>query len=208
MNNYNIIGFSGGTASGKTTMVSKLFNHYGKNESVIIDQDSYYKDQNVLSYEQLSKINYDHPDAIDFELLYDNLISLINGKIINKPNYNHKTHTRDVNFESINPKKLIFVEGTLIFHFKKITDLMLLKIFIHTSEKIRFSRRIKRDINERGRNSASVHKQYADTVFPMHQKFVEPSRFIADINISGENNIKDSINQIIESIDTILVKKN
>ncbi|MBE77155.1 MAG: uridine kinase [Candidatus Marinimicrobia bacterium] len=208
MNNYNIIGFSGGTASGKTTMVSKLFNHYGKNESVIIDQDSYYKDQNVLSYEQRSKINYDHPDAIDFKLLYDNLISLINGKIINKPNYNHKTHTRDVNFEPINPKKIIFVEGTLVLHFKKITDLMLLKIFIHTSEKIRFSRRLERDINERGRDSASVYKQYADTVYPMHQKFVEPCSSTADMNISGEKNIKDSIKQIIHSIDRVLIKKN
>ncbi len=208
MNNYNIIGFSGGTASGKTTMVSKLFNHYGKNESVIIGQDSYYKDQNILSYEQRSKINYDHPDAIDFKLLYDNLISLINGKIINKPNYNHKSHTRDVNFESINPKKLIFVEGTLVLHFKKITDLMLLKIFIHTSEKIRFSRRIERDINERGRSSSSVYKQYEDTVYPMHQKFVEPCSFTADMNISGEKNIKDSIKQIIHSIDRVLIMKN
>jgi len=208
MNNYNIIGFSGGTGSGKTTIVSKLCNHYGKNKSLIIGQDSYYKDQNLLSFNQRTKINYDHPGAIDIELLYHNLISLINGKMINKPNYDYKTHTRNVNFESISPKTLIFLEGTLVFHFKQLTDLMLLKIFIHTSEKIRFSRRIKRDINERGRNSASVHKQYADTVFPMHQKFVEPSRFIADINISGENNIKDSINQIIESIDTILVKKN
>ena len=208
MNNYNIIGFSGGTASGKTTMVSKLFNHYGKNESVIIGQDSYYKDQNLLSYKQRLKINYDHPDAIDIELLYDNLISLIKGQVINKPNYDYKTHSRDINFESINPKKLIFVEGTLVFHFKQITDLMLLKIFIHSSEKIRFSRRIERDINERGRSSASIHKQYVDTVYPMHQKFVEPSRSTADINISGENDIKDSTKLIIESIDSVLLKKN
>ena len=208
MNNYNIIGFSGGTASGKTTIVSKLFNHYGKNESVIICQDSYYKDQNLLSYKQRLKINYDHPDAIDIELLYDNLISLIKGEVINKPNYDYKTHSRDINFESINPKKLIFVEGTLVFHFKQLTDLMLLKIFIHSSEKIRFSRRIERDINERGRSSASIHKQYVDTVYPMHQKFVEPSRSTADINISGENDIKDSTKLIIESIDSVLLKKN
>ena len=208
MNNYNIIGFSGGTASGKTTIVSKLFNHYGKNESVIIGQDSYYKDQNLLSYKQRLKINYDHPDAIDIELLYDNLISLIKGQVINKPNYDYKTHLRDVNFESINPKKLIFVEGTLVFHFKQLTDLMLLKIFIHSSEKIRFSRRLERDINERERSSASIHKQYVDTVYPMHQKFVEPSRSTADINISGENDIKDSTKLIIESIDSVLLKKN
>ena len=208
MNNYNIIGFSGGTASGKTTIVSKLFNHYGKNESVIIGQDSYYKDKNNLSYKQRIKFNYDHPDAIDIELLYDNLISLIKGEIIKKPNYDYKTHSRDINFESINPKKLIFVEGTLVFHFKQLTDLMLLKIFIHSSEKIRFSRRIERDINERERSSASIHKQYVDTVYPMHQKFVEPSRSTADINISGENDIKDTTKLIIESIDRVLLKKN
>lgn len=208
MNNYNIIGFSGGTASGKTTIVSKLFNHYGEQESVIIGQDSYFKDENVLSYEQRTEINYDHPDAIDIELLYENLISLRNGEVINKPNYDYKTHTRDINFESINPKKLIFIEGTLVFHFKQLTDLMLLKVFIHCSEKVRFSRRLERDINERGRSSTSVHKQYVDTVYPMHQKFVEPSRAIADINISGEHNIKDSTKQIIESINTALIKKN
>ena len=207
MNNYNIIGFSGGTASGKTTIVSKLFNHYGKTKSVIIGQDSYYKDHNLLSYQQRSKINYDHPDAIDIELLYDNLIALIKGKIIKKPIYDHKTHKRDINFESINPKKLIFVEGTLVFHFKKLTDLMLLKIFVHTSEKIRFSRRMERDMNERGRSSTSIHKQYLDTVYPMHQKFVEPSKSIADIKISGENNINDSSKQIIESINSALLKK-
>ena len=207
MNNYNIIGFSGGTASGKTTIVSKLFNHYGENKSIIICQDSYYKAQNILNYEQRTKINYDHPDAIDIELLYDNLISLINGKMINKPNYDYKTHTRDVNFESINPKKIIFVEGTLVFHFKQLTDLMLLKIFIHCSEKVRFIRRIERDINERGRSSSSVHKQYLDTVYPMHHKFVEPSRAIADINISGERNIKKATKRIISSIDSLLVKK-
>tara|TARA_Y100001970_G_C14184487_1_gene831734 strand:- start:62 stop:688 length:627 start_codon:yes stop_codon:yes gene_type:complete len=208
MKNYNIIGFSGGTASGKTTIVTNLLDHYGKDKSIIICQDSYYKDQNVLSYEQRTKINYDHPDAIDIELLYNNLISLINGEIINKPNYDFKTHTRNVNFESINPKKLIFVEGTLVFHFKQLTNLMLLKIFINCSEKARFSRRIERDINERGRTSASVHKQYVDTVYPMHQKFVEPSRVIADINISGEDNIKETTKKTISSIDSLLLKKN
>ena len=207
MNNYNIIGFSGGTASGKTTIVSKLYNHYGKNESVIIGQDSYYKDKNFLSYKQRIKFNYDHPDAIDIELLYDNLISLIKGEIIKKPNYDYKTHSRDINFESINPKKLIFVEGTLVFHFKQLTDLMLLKIFIHSSEKIRFSRRIERDINERERSSASIHKQYVDTVYPMHQKFVEPSKSIADINISGQNKTEKSVQKIITSIDSLLLKR-
>jgi len=208
MNNYNIIGISGGTASGKTTIVSKLFNHYGKNKSVIIAQDSYYKDQNVLNYEQRTKINYDHPDAIDIELLYDNLFSLRSGKVINKPNYDYKTHTRDVNFESIYPKNLIFVEGTLVFHFKQLADLMLLKIFIHCSERIRFNRRIERDIKERGRSSASIKKQYVDTVYPMHQKFVKPSQTIADIDISGEYSIKDSTKKIIKSIDIALINKN
>ena len=131
-------------------------------------------------------------------------LNIYEGEIIKKPIYDYKTHKRDINFESINPKKLIFVEGTLVFHFKQLTDLMVLKIFIHTSEKIRFSRRIKRDINERGRNSASVHKQYLDTVYPMHQKFVEPTKDLADIHISGENDIKNSTKQVIAIIDRYL----
>ena len=208
MKKYNIIGFAGGTASGKTTLASKLFNYYGENNSIIINQDSYYKDQSILSHEERKIINYDHPDAIDIKLLSNNLKALINGEIINKPFYDHKTHTRDINFDTVYPKKIIIVEGTLVFHFKQLTDLMSLKIFIHISEKTRFKRRIERDIIERGRTSSSVHKQYINTVYPMHQKFIEPTRSFADIEISGEENIKIVTKKIISSINSTINKGN
>ena len=207
MKKYNIIGFAGGTASGKTTLASTLFNYYGRNKSIIINQDSYYKDQNILSYEQRAMINYDHPDAIDIKLLSNNLNALINGKTINKPFYDYTTHTRDVNFKTVYPKKLIIVEGTLVFHFKQLTDLMLLKIFIHSSEKTRYKRRLKRDIIDRGRTSSSVHKQYVNTVYPMHQKFIEPTRSLADLEISGEENIKTTTKKIISLINSVLKKE-
>ena len=208
MNKYNIIGFAGGTASGKTTLSSRLFNYYGENKSIIINQDSYYKDQNILSNKQRKMINYDHPDSIDIKLLSNNLNALINGKAINNPFYNYTTHKRDVNFETVYPKKLIIIEGTLVFHFKQLTDLMLLKIFIHSSNKMRFKRRIERDVIERGRTSYSVRKQYVDTVYPMHQKFIEPTRSLADIEISGEKNIKTTTEEIISIINSIINKEN
>ena len=110
MSSHNIIGVAGGTAAGKTTIVSKLYDHYGKNTCVIIGQDSYYKDHNNLNFKQQIMINYDHPNSIDIDLFHENLVSLKNGQQINKPTYDYKTHTRNTSFESIAPKKLIFVE--------------------------------------------------------------------------------------------------
>jgi len=198
---YNIIGVAGGTASGKTTLVSNLCDHYGKDISTIISQDSYYKDLSSLNFKQKTVTNYDHPDSIDIDLFYENLIGLKNGKAIDKPIYNFETHTRNPFFESLSPKKLIFVEGTLIFHFRRLLNLMLLKIFLFAPEKVRYNRRIKRDVSERGRTINSVMNQYEKTVFPMHQKYVEPTKNLADIHISGENDIKKSTKQIIKTIE-------
>ena len=207
MSDHNIIGVAGGTAAGKTTIVSKLYDHYGKNTCAIIEQDSYYKDHNNLDFKQRRMINYDHPNSIDINLFHENLVSLKNGQQINKPTYNYKTHTRNTSFESIAPKKLIFVEGILVLHFKRLVNLMLIKIFIYAPEKIRFDRRVARDISERGRSIDSVLKQYKETVYPMHKRFVEPSKSIADINISGENKMEKSVQKIITSIDSLLLKR-
>lgn len=207
MSSHNIIGVAGGTAAGKTTIVSKLYDHYGKNTCVIIGQDAYYKDHNNLNFKQRILINYDHPNSIDIDLFHENLVSLKNGQQINKPTYDHKTHTRNTSFESISPKKLIFVEGTLVLHFKRLVNLMLKKIFIYAPEKIRFDRRVARDMSERGRSIDSVLKQYKETVYPMHKKFVEPSKSIADINISGQNKTEKSVQKIITSIDSLLLKR-
>ena len=201
---YNIIGIAGGTASGKTTLVSTLCNHYGKDISAIISQDSYYKDLSNLSLKQRTITNYDHPNSIDIDLFHENLTELKNGKVIEKPTYNFETHTRNLSFESIFPKKLIFVEGTLIFHFRRLLNLMLVKVFLFAPENIRYNRRIERDLSERGRTIDSVMNQYKKTVLPMHQKYVEPTRKLADIHISGENNIKNSTKQVIQAIDRYL----
>ena len=201
MNNYNIIGFSGGTASGKTTMVSKLFNHYGKNESVIIDQDSYYKDQNVLSYEQLSKINYDHPDSIDFELLYNDLKKILNNQPIKTPVYDYKTHTRKKNeFQLIDNVNVILLEGIFALYSEKIRNLMDLKIFVDTPSDIRILRRVKRDVNKRARTIESIIKQYNDTVRPMYIKFVKPTKDYADLIIPYGGKNKTSIDTIVTNI--------
>ena len=201
---YNIIGIAGGTASGKTTLVSTLYNHYGKEISAIISQDSYYKDLSNLSLKQRTITNYDHPNSIDIDLFHENLTELKNGKVIEKPTYNFETHTRNSSFESISPKKLIFVEGTLIFHFRRLLNLMLVKVFLFAPENIRYNRRIERDVSERGRTIDSVINQYKKTVLPMHQKYVEPTKKLADIHISGENNIKNSTKQVIQTIDRYL----
>ena len=204
MISYNIIGIAGGTASGKTTLVSTLCDHYGKNTSAKISQDSYYKDLSNLNFKQRTIINYDHPNSIDIDLFHENLIELKNGRAIEKPTYNFETHTRNPSFESISPKELIFVEGTLIFHFRRLMKLMLVKIFLFAPEKVRYERRIKRDVSERGRTIDSVINQYKKTVSPMHQKYVEPTKKLADIHISSENNIKNSTKQIIQTIDRYL----
>ena len=201
---YNIIGVAGGTASWKTTLVSTLCNHYGKDISAIISQDSYYKDLGNLSLKQRTITNYDHPNSIDIDLFHENLVVLKNGREIEKPTYNFETHTRNPSFEYISPEKLIFVEGTLIFHFRRLLNLMLVKIFLFAPENLRYNRRIERDVSERGRTIDSFMNQYKKTVLPMHQKYVEPTKKLADIHISSENNIKNSTKQVIQTIDRYL----
>tara|TARA_B100000965_G_C18985666_1_gene495966 strand:- start:21 stop:467 length:447 start_codon:yes stop_codon:yes gene_type:complete len=144
MNNY-LIGFCGGSGAGKTTLVSKLLNHYG-DKAVAIELDSYYKDPLNLTFKEREKINFDHPDSFDIDLLKEHLILLKSGKEIKKPIYNFKTHKRQTNTNIINPSTLIFLEGTLIFYFIELINIFNLKIFIETKESVRYQRRIDRDI--------------------------------------------------------------
>lgn len=202
----SFIGIAGGTASGKSTIAKKLYNYYGASNSIIIDQDSYYKENN-LSFPDRKIINYDHPDSIDIELFYSNLIELKNNQSIMKPVYNFSTHARSRKLKAIKPKKLIIVEGTLLFHFKQLTKLMFLKVFMQTPNKIRFKRRLKRDIAERGRDEKSVKKQYKNTVYPMHKKFIEPSMNVADLIIPGTLNIESSLQKLTKFIDSFLLNK-
>ena len=201
MNNY-LIGFCGGSGAGKTTLVSQLLNHYG-NKAVAIELDSYYKDSPDLTFKEREKINFDHPDSFDIDLLKEHLILLKSGNEIKKPIYDFKTHKRQKNTNTINPNTLIFLEGTLIFYFIELINIINLKIFIETKESIRYQRRIDRDIKQRGRTISNVKKQYQSTVKPMHVKYIEPLRSVAEVIISGELDIVDSTNRVIKKIDLL-----
>ena len=202
MNNYYLIGFCGGSGAGKTTLVSQLLNHYG-NKAVAIELDSYYKDFQNLTFKEREKINFDHPDSFDIDLLKEHLILLKSGNEIEKPIYDFKTHKRQKNTNTINPNTLIFLEGTLIFYFIELINIINLKIFIETKESIRYQRRIDRDIKQRGRTISNVKKQYQNTVKPMHVKYIEPLRSVAEVIISGELDIVDSTNRVIKKIDLL-----
>ena len=201
MSNY-LIGFCGGSGAGKTTLVSQLLNHYG-NKAVAIELDSYYKDSPGLTFKEREKINFDHPDSFDIDLLKEHLILLKSGNEIKKPIYDFKTHKRQKNTNTINPNTLIFLEGTLIFYFIELINIINLKIFIETKESVRYQRRIGRDIKQRGRTISNVKKQYQNTVKPMHVKFIEPLRSVAEVIISGELDIVDSTNRVIKKIDLL-----
>ena len=203
MNNY-LIGFCGGSGAGKTTLVSQLLNHYG-NKAVAIELDSYYKDSPGLTFKEREKINFDHPDSFDIDLLKEHLILLKSGNEIKKPIYDFKTHKRQKNTNTINPNTLIFLEGTLIFYFIELINIINLKIFIETKESIRYQRRIDRDIKQRGRTISNVKEQYQSTVKPMHVKYIEPLKSVADVIISGESDIVDSVNRIIKKIDLLRI---
>ena len=186
-----IIGVAGGTASGKTTLASKLYMESKKYGSVaVIRVDDYYKCLDHLSMDDRKKINFDHPNAYDVELLITHLNNLKNGISINKPTYDFTKHTRSSYVEVINPCNVIIVEGIMAFAIPELRDMFDIKVFVDTPDDIRFIRRLKRDVEHRGRTMESVINQYLSVVKPMHQTFVEPSKIYADIIVptGGENN--------------------
>jgi len=176
-----IIGISGGSGSGKTTIVKKISSIF--EDFVFIPQDSYYKSAEFVNNENITDFNFDHPDAFDNELLLDHLNKLINFEPINLPQYDFVHNKRLDQTIFTNPKKLIIFEGILIFYYKEIRDLIDLKIYVDTPDDIRFIRRLKRDIEKRGRTVESVIKQYLTYVRSGHINFVEPTKAYADIII-------------------------
>ena len=187
-----IIGIAGGTASGKTTVASRLYEETKKYGSVnVIRIDDYYKDQSNLSLEERRKTNFDHPSAYDKDLLVKHLNDLKKGISINKPTYDFTISTRSDIVEKIEPCNVIIVEGIMAFAIPELRDMYDIKIFVDTPDDIRFIRRLSRDIEKRGRTVDNVINQYLSTVRPMHLSFVEPSKAYADliVPIGGENNI-------------------
>ncbi|TCI91903.1 uridine kinase [Tenacibaculum sp. M341] len=181
-----IIGIAGGTGSGKTTVVNQIVNELPPDEVCIISQDSYYKATDNLTYQERSKINFDHPRAIDFELLVEHLAELRENKVIEQPIYSFVTHNRTKDTVKTHPRKVIIVEGILIFNNKLLRDLCDIKIFVHADADERLIRRVKRDISERGRDINEVLTRYQNTLKPMHEEFIEPTKSYADIIIPND----------------------
>jgi uridine kinase len=181
-----IIGIAGGTGSGKTTVVHQIMNELPQTEVGIISQDSYYKDNSNLSFDERALINFDHPRAIDFDLLVQHLQELKAGNTIDQPVYSFVTHNRTDDTINTHPRKVMIVEGILILAHPELRDLFDVKIFVHADSDERLIRRLKRDIAERGRDMDEVLNRYQTTLKPMHQQFIEPTKAFADIIIPND----------------------
>ena len=187
--NILVIGIAGGTGSGKTTLMKRLVEHF-EGFVTVLSHDNYYKRHDELTYEERCEINYDEPAAFDTDLMVAHLAELRAGGAIDCPVYDFTVHNRSDEILRIVPKQVIIVEGILIFENKELRDLMDIRIFVDTDADIRLCRRIKRDVNKRGRTLESVLQQYQTTVKPMHEKYVEPSKKYANIVVpEGGKNI-------------------
>ena len=188
MDKICVIGIAGGTASGKTTIVNKLKDFFG-DDVELISHDSYYKAHDDMPYEERAKLNYDHPSSFDTDRMIDDIKALKRGETVYIPVYDFRIHKRNKKTVKVEPKRVIMIEGILIFENKELRDLMDIKIFVDTDADERLMRRIIRDMKYRGRTIESIITQYQTTVKPMHEEFVEPSKKYADIIIprGGEN---------------------
>jgi uridine kinase len=204
--NCIIIGVAGGSGSGKTTVAHNLIKAFKAEDAVLVEQDAYYKEHGLMTFEERSKVNYDHPNSIEFELLKKHLLNLKKGNSIQRPIYDFTTHSRKKEFVTLEPSRIIIVEGILIFAVPEIRELFDVKIFVDTDADEMLLRRIERDIKERGRTFDSVKMQYLTTVKPMYLEFAEPSKRYADIIIprGGENKI--AINMVIAKLKRYLQK--
>jgi len=199
-----IIGIAGGTGSGKTTVASAIYDRVGSDRIEWISHDSYYRNFDALSPEERAKINFDHPDSLESELLTRHLDVLSKGSSVEVPVYDFATHSRKADTQRVEPRKVIIVEGILVLAEPELRKRIDIKLFVDTPADIRFVRRLTRDIESRGRSLQSVVQQYMNTVRPMHEEFVEPSKRYADLIIpeGGENQV--AIDAIIARVERLL----
>lgn len=202
-----IVGIAGGTGCGKTTVVNKILAEFPNNEVVVIPQDSYYKDNRQISLEERQKINFDHPDSLEFSLLIDHLKQLKKGKSVEMPIYSYLTCLRAKETITIKPARVVLVEGILILADAGLRNMLDIKVFVDADADDRLGRVIQRDIVERGRSVLKVLERYHDTVKPSHLQFIEPSKRYADIIIPGGGENQVGIEVLITIIEKHLLKK-
>ena len=207
MDKYAIlIGIAGGTGSGKTSIAKAITSDFGKSEVALIEQDAYYRDLSDLTMEKRSVVNFDHPDAVDFDFMKLQLNNLIQGNKVNIPIYDFATHTRKNETQSVERHRIIILEGILTLFHQEIRDMMDIKIYVETADDIRIIRRIKRDMEKRERTFNSIIEQYYNTVRPMHIQFVEPTKKYADIIIPEGGQNKVAVDILRTKIMTLILK--
>ncbi len=196
-----VIGIAGGSGSGKTTVVRKIIENLPPGEVAVLSQDSYYKDNSHLPLEKRQEINFDHPQSLEFDLLIKHIEDLKKGESIEEPMYSYLTCTRSEETKTIQPKKVVILEGILVLTNKKLRDLFDIKVFVHADADDRLNRVIKRDIVERGRSVEKVLERYDESVKPMHLQFIEPTKRYADLILpeGGHNKVAiEVLSSIIE----------
>ena len=203
MSNIIVLGIAGGSGSGKTTLMKNLIARF-QDDVTVLSHDNYYRPYDELTIEERRKLNYDHPDAFDTDMMIGHLKELKAGHSIECPVYDYATYSRTSETVTVEPRKVILVEGILIFENHALCDQMDIKIFVDTDADIRFIRRLLRDVNERGRTLESVVEQYTSTVRDMHNLFIEPSKRYADVIIpEGGHNVV-AIDLLITKISSII----
>ena len=200
------IGIAGGTGSGKTTITRRIVKEFGGDVSVIY-HDNYYKAHDEMPYSQRCKLNYDHPDAFDTALMIEHIKALKEGEKVLCPVYDYTVHNRSDKTVEICPARVLIVEGILIFADKELRDEMDIKLFVDTDADVRILRRIVRDVRDRGRSLESVVNQYLNTVKPMHEQFVEPSKRCADVIIPEGGRNAVALSMVMERIRAYLGRK-
>jgi len=204
MNPPVVLGIAGGSGSGKTTVLNHILREFGSDPIAILDHDAYYRDLSHLSPEKRARFNFDHPDALETELMREHLDRLIEGEPIEKPVYDFTTHTREEETETVAPRPIIIIEGILVLAEPALEEQMDIKIYVDAADDVRLMRRIRRDMQERGRSIEGILRQYERTVRPMHLEFVEPSKREADIIIPRGGHNEVAIQMVMSRIQELL----
>ena len=202
-----VIGIAGGSGSGKTTVAQEILQRVGPERIAFLQHDSYYKDLSGLPPAQRAEVNFDHPHSLETDLLIQHIASLRDGKVVEVPIYDFSTHSRTGQTYPVQPRRVILVEGILIFTEDTLREMFDVKIFVDTDSDIRFIRRLERDITERKRTTESVIKQYQSTVRPMHMEFVEPSKRYADVIIPEGGHNTAALDMVTARVEALLIMK-